>query len=611
MVTDLPDQPENIVKSAARLRILQTTDLHAHVLAFDYNNNRLFARRGLSRTAVQIEHARAQAGASLLFDSGDFLQGSPLTDRLAQTPQAAPYDHPVITAMNLLNYDAATLGNHDLDFGLAHLSAALSQANFPVVSANLRLPAEAVPQLKRFVILQRHLEGHDAPLRIGVTGCLPDITLRGAAGFDPSISCDPMIPALTRAICDMKREGAELIVVLAHCGKTAIDAEQIKRHGVDVVLGGHTHEVFPAPEAPHAPLPHSDAPVMISGALGEYLGQMDLSLTRAQNTWQTQAAHIKMIRNPLDAPESQPLVSALAPHHNETLITISKPIGETSHQIDSFFALTANNSALQLVARAFTSALSKDHAESEWAQLPLLSAIAPFRTGGLNGPRYYCHIQTGALRLRDLDKLYSFPDTLCALLLNGKALRAWLEMSASIFRQIPDGSHDHTLHDPEFPSYLFDVIPQLDYEIDVSQPPRFNERREQINFGRGRISALSYQGSPVTDEALFVMAASSFRARGVMPVLPEKDTPHLLFDTGVSCRSAIRSYISKTSPISLAARPSWRFKPQANTSARFLTSQRATSDPDHGINFMRNTDDGFAEMRISLAGRQKTQEPCA
>ena len=114
------------------LRILQTTDLHAHALAFDYNNNNFFARRGLSRSALQIENAKATDQPCLLFDTGDFLQGSPIADRLAQEPETHHDTHPMITAMNLLGYDAATIGNHDLDFGIDHLAASLVSGKLSV-----------------------------------------------------------------------------------------------------------------------------------------------------------------------------------------------------------------------------------------------------------------------------------------------------------------------------------------------------------------------------------------------------------------------------------------------------------------------------------------------
>ena len=294
------------------LRILQTTDLHAHALAFDYNNNNFFARRGLSRSALQIENAKATDKPCLLFDTGDFLQGSPIADRLAQKPETHHDTHPMITAMNLLGYDAATIGNHDLDFGIDHLAASLAQANFPFVSANLLLPPHIASQLKRYVILERALVGYDTPLRIGVTGCLPSITLKGAAGLDPSIACEPIAPALSRAIADMKREGVDIVIVLAHCGREAIEAEITPLHGVDVVLGGHTHELLPAPKQGVVQISKAQTPVMISGALGEYVGQIDLMFSQGDDAWRIESAEMQMKQNAPKAPESVKIVDVLA-----------------------------------------------------------------------------------------------------------------------------------------------------------------------------------------------------------------------------------------------------------------------------------------------------------
>ena len=112
-----------------------------------------------------------------------------------------------------------------------------------------------------------------------------------------------------------------------------------------------------------------------------------------------------------------------------------------------------------------------------------------------------------------------------------------------------------------------------------------------------------YQGKPVADDTLFVLAASSFRARGVLPEMAEADAPRLILDTGQTCRSILSSYIGNVATLDLKTKPSWRFKPTPNASAHFLTSQRAESKPDCGIEFVRETSQGFAEMRICLSGK--------
>ena len=106
-------------QAQAKLRILGTTDLHVHLLGYDYYANRPDPRVGLAQTATLIAQARAECGNTLLFDNGDFLQGNPVGDYVARPDQPQPRPvHPAIRAMNRLRYDAATLGNHEFNYGL-------------------------------------------------------------------------------------------------------------------------------------------------------------------------------------------------------------------------------------------------------------------------------------------------------------------------------------------------------------------------------------------------------------------------------------------------------------------------------------------------------------
>jgi 2',3'-cyclic-nucleotide 2'-phosphodiesterase / 3'-nucleotidase len=123
------------------LRILGTTDLHVHLLPFDYTADRVRETVGLSRIAGVIAAMRRGAANTLLFDNGDFLQGSALGDLIARDGLAEGDVHPMIAAMNALRYDAGTLGNHEFSHGLPFLMRALRDAAFPVVSANTETAA--------------------------------------------------------------------------------------------------------------------------------------------------------------------------------------------------------------------------------------------------------------------------------------------------------------------------------------------------------------------------------------------------------------------------------------------------------------------------------------
>jgi 2',3'-cyclic-nucleotide 2'-phosphodiesterase / 3'-nucleotidase len=157
-----------------RLRILATSDLHVHITPWDYYADRASAAAGLARTATLIAAARAEVGASLLLDNGDFLQGSPMGD--LETMRGGVADaHPMIAAMNALGYDAATLGNHEFSNGLAFLLGQIAKARFPIVSANIARTLGASPLqdatvVPPYVILDRTVcDGHGTgqTLRIG------------------------------------------------------------------------------------------------------------------------------------------------------------------------------------------------------------------------------------------------------------------------------------------------------------------------------------------------------------------------------------------------------------------------------------------------------------
>ncbi|MBF9059749.1 2',3'-cyclic-nucleotide 2'-phosphodiesterase, partial [Rhodobacterales bacterium HKCCSP123] len=185
------------------LRLLATSDLHAHLFPFNYYTDRREDGVGLAALAGLVERARAECPNTLLVDNGDTLQGAPLGDAAVSDLMPEGAIHPMIAAMNELGYDAATLGNHDFDFGLEALHRALAAARFPVVLANAVTPAEGRAFLPPHVLLDRSLtdrEGHPHRLRIGVTGVAPpQITQWGHAQLAGRIEVAPMIPAATRA----------------------------------------------------------------------------------------------------------------------------------------------------------------------------------------------------------------------------------------------------------------------------------------------------------------------------------------------------------------------------------------------------------------------------
>ena len=123
-----------LAESTVQLRLLGTTDLHVNVLPYNYYSDKEDVTVGFARTAVLIEKARAEAKNSLLLDNGDTIQGNPLGDFVARERGLKKGDiHPVYKAMNLLKYDATTVGNHEFNYGLEFLATAQAGLTFPVI----------------------------------------------------------------------------------------------------------------------------------------------------------------------------------------------------------------------------------------------------------------------------------------------------------------------------------------------------------------------------------------------------------------------------------------------------------------------------------------------
>ena len=177
------------------LRILATTDMHMHVLPFDYLADRPSSKIGFARTASLIERLRREHPNTLLLDNGDFLEGSPMGEFVARVSGVGPRNpHPAIAAMNAIGYDAATLGNHDFGFGVGFLMRALQAAQFPFTIANVNFLHRSAPP--RWLILDRTIRSEKCrpeSLRIGIIGLLPPQTGEWNRPILAELNCDDMV----------------------------------------------------------------------------------------------------------------------------------------------------------------------------------------------------------------------------------------------------------------------------------------------------------------------------------------------------------------------------------------------------------------------------------
>ena len=600
-------QAKSLHPDELHLRLLTTSDLHANLVPYDYYSDRVANRLGLARTASLIAVARAEVENSVLFDNGDFLHGSPLGDYIAQSRGVTESQiHPMLAAMNHLGYDVGTLGNHEFDYGLDFLGKSLAGARFPIVAANVCLAGDTLATRKTlvppYVILNRLLldsQGQKHALKIGVIGFTPpQIMLWDHHHLAGKLTTREIVEAALEYVPQMQREGADLIIALSHSGigpsHATLGLENVSTalaqvSGIDAVIAGHVHLVFPSADFTHT----ADVdpalgtlcgkPAVMSGFFGSHLGIIDLFLrhdakgykvvrhiSEARPIWHRDAAGQEAALVTSD-PRLTALIKA---DHLETLDWSNQPIGHTDLPLHSFFALLAETPALQLVAAAQALHVKSLLACTAFADLPILTAIAPFKAGGRGGPENYTDVPAGDVMLRNAADLYIYPNASAAIRMTGAEIADWLEYAVGIFNQILPESKDAALINADFPSFNFDMIFGLQFKIDLSKPPKFDLRGCLIHPHSQRIVDLCHNGQPLDPMAVFAVATNSYRIAANGGFLRPDDS-NILFQSPASNLDVVLRYFAKAPIRGFGPTTNRQFLAMPGTTVTFETSPKA------------------------------------
>lgn len=609
------------------LRILATSDLHANLLAWDYHTSRPCPQRGLARVATLIHKARFERPQSLLFDNGDFLHGTVLGDFIAETTPTLRsgrplHAHPMIAAMNALDYDAVALGNHEFGHGLGFLRRSLAAARFPIVCSNLYFkPTRGAPLAAPYLLLHRDLRDRHGKLhrlKIGVLGFIPPQTTVWEKRYLKSrASVDDITASARHLVPELRARGADLIIALSHSGIGEAEAEPGAENassalaeidGIDVVIAGHTHLTFPT--ASRADL--AGKPAVMPGFFGSHLGVIDLTLRQSGKGWRMSGfgADTRPIsqRDPVNGQvealvsDDAAIVEIARPAHQALLARTDVAVGHSPIPLHSHFALLTQSPPLALVAAAQADHLARVLAGTPLGDLPLLSAVAPFKAGGRGGPENYTDIPAGPLLARHINDLYIHPNSLSCLRVSGQDISDWLERSVSLYRQIAPGSTDATLIDEDFPSFNFDTIHGLSYHIDLATAPRFNTFGRVVAPEARRIRDLRYQGQPVRPDQSFALATNSYRAAGGVG-FPGTGTAQVVYEGNENNREVLAAYLrggAVPAPTSL----DWQFVPMPGSTVTLDLNRNAAAHlaevPHLRLEPLTQLATGFRRFRLYL-----------
>ena len=254
--------------------VFHTNDMHSRVEAFpqDYQDTLLAGKGGLVRRATFIKEQRRMHPDLLLFDSGDFSQGTPYYNLFKGEVE--------VKLMNEMGYDAGTIGNHEFDNGTAELARRVKMASFPIVCANYDFTGTALEGIiKPYTVIEK------GGLKIGVIGVLTDImslvspkNVKGIKYIEPYNVVNKLASKLK------KKEKCDLVILLTHLGfdggskhAPSDDMVAAQSKDIDIIIGGHSHTYIT--EKKLVPNKNGkDVVIVTANEKGNYVGKLDLYL---------------------------------------------------------------------------------------------------------------------------------------------------------------------------------------------------------------------------------------------------------------------------------------------------------------------------------------------
>lgn len=602
------------------LRILGTSDIHTNIVNYDYYKDTPSNSLGLAKTATLIKTARTENSNSLLFDNGDSIQGTPLGSYKQSVDKLVDgEEHPSVTAMELLKYDGATLGNHEFNYGLPYLNEVLDDANFPYINANVKDAKTGKNLYKPYELIDKEVvdsKGKKTTIKVGVTGIVPPQILKwDKAHLEGKVTVDDSIDAVKKLIPQMKKAGADVIVVLSHSGmgdmKHEAGEEDVtylltKIDGVDAIITGHAHQVFPGKvDASLTGVNIEEGtingvPVVMPGKFGSHLGVIDIKLAKKGKEWNVMNSKAQVRSIAKDASDvDASIVNAVKEAHEGTINYVRQAVGTTTADIHSYFSQVQDDPSIQIVTNAQKWYVEQKLKGTANENLPILSAGAPFKAGTRSDPEYYTFVPKGELAIKNVADLYLYDNTVATLKVTGADVKEWLEMSAGQFNQIDASKNgEQSLINTDFRSYNFDVIDGVTYEIDVTQPAKYDADGKEINANASRIKNLMYDGKAIDPKQQFIVATNNYRANGTFPGVRNATAIEMYPDEN---RQAIIDYILIEKTIDPSADGNWKFT-SLPTSAKviFESSKKAVDVIPAGgnISYLGEGTDGFGKYLL-------------
>ena len=515
--------------------ILATSDMHGNIWGYSYEDDAETTNNGMARLYSYIRQAREENPIVFLVDAGDDLQGTILTDTVAvREPEK---EHPVIAAMNAMGYDAMTVGNHEFNWGIPVMKRNLSQADFPVLGANILDSEGGYVTGKGWTIVER------GGVRLAVIGvCTPEIPRwdGGKEGIAET-TFEAASTAVKKAMEEIGDQ-ADILLVSAHMGRFpqydeeggSDSAAKIVEDnpGIDILQVAHMHITENGKIG--------DVPFVGVRNRGREIARIDVTLDRNRQITDIQTKIIDMAGyEPSPEIREIPVVKAM---HEETIRLATGTSGGGGEKGTPLGTTTARFQPENEI-RDLPEGRLRDT-----AVMDLILKIQLLRSGAdvTSVPLFNDDgdLPEGEIYYKDIFNIYKHDNTLYTMDVTGAELKKYMEWSAEYFNTWKPGDINISF-DPDVPGYNYDMFAGVDYEINLSRPK--GQRIENVTF----------KGEPLRDDQVLKLAVNNYRYSSCIKTegIAEGNRD---WESSGSIRDMIVEYFAENSPVAPETDNNWR-----------------------------------------------------
>ena len=534
------------------LHWVHTSDVHGSIFAYDYMKARP-TKGGLSSVFAYVSRLRSQyPGGVVVTDGGDCLQGQPLAYYYNFINTDSP--HLITEAMNMMQYDCAVIGNHDVETGHPVYDRWVRELNCPMLGANVLDERTGKPYLQPYTVIER------GGVRIAVLGLLtpaipswlPRILWEGLK-FQDMVECARQwVPRI------MKKEHPHLLVGLFHSGieggiqtadytenQSRMVAEQVE--GFDLIMYGHDHMYA---------INHFNSPagrqVTAIGptSMGARVAEAEITLTmKGRKVVEKKIAASTPLMTFSDEREARLFEEKLMPLRRQMESWMDTPIGRidtTIQERDAYFGPSA-----------FIDLIHQMQLDLSGAQISFAAPLS-----------FDSRLEQGPLTVRDMFRLYKYENYLYTMRLTGREIKDFLEMDYAQWTAQMKSPDDHIML-LEYNldngrrmglknfSFNFDSAAGIRYTVDVTKP-----QGEKIN-----ITSMA-DGSPFSMDEWYNVAINSYRGNGGGELLTKgAGIPHdklqerIVKSTDKDLRYYLIQRVQQAGTLHPRSMDSWRFIP--------------------------------------------------